>query len=105
MSTGWFRSAPAIVFPSIFNLSNSINKREYFWLAGFENNKKNGTGTNINFILSNGERTQGRDRDVEYHTHMMPKNVPKMIRAVKIFCYKNCVSGFVFFDSDGELIY
>jgi hypothetical protein len=39
--------------------------------AGFENNR-NGTGWFFNFILSNGMKTEGKDNNWKYTTHIIP---------------------------------
>ena len=40
-----------------------------------------------NFILSNGERSQQRDNDLRYFTHLMPAGSHKKIKSVDITFY------------------
>ncbi len=74
------------------------------FLTGFENDKADGTGTNFNFILSNGDRSKQIDDNYSTkYTHMMPEQT-KIIRSVNI--YSNAyIIGFSFFDKDHSLIW
>ncbi len=69
------------------------------YIAGFENNDKFGSGSCLNFILSNGARTAQRDEYHIYFTHMLPEGSNKKIRSVNIY-YGGFILGFEFFDQD-----
>ena len=76
--------------------------------SGALNRKKNGEGNHLNFILSNGARTEQKDAKETYHDHMMPADAHLRVRSISIY---NCifgpivyVVGFSFFDKDGVLI-
>ena len=73
-------------------------------MAGFENNNKNGTGTRFNFILSNGLRSEQRDNDTFYHTHLMPLDAYLRIRSVRVY-YSGIVAGFKFLDENKATIW
>ncbi len=74
----------------------------FHYLAGFENNYLNGTGSFFNFILCNGARSKQRD---EYYpndfTHMLPAGSHNEIRSVTIYFFKT-IAGFKFYDKEGE---
>lgn len=55
--TGFFNFAKQIVFPSKARLEFALSKGEHYWLTGFENNRKDGSGNLFNFIFSNGQRS------------------------------------------------
>ena len=63
-------------------------------LVGFENHTESGKGTCINFILSNGARSQQTDKDFPTkYTHMMTAEVQKMIKSVDIW-HDGAIYGF-----------
>ncbi len=71
---------------------------------GFENNKKDGTGIWFNFLLSNGDRSKQRDKNMTYYDHMMPAGSHTRIRSVNIH-YFNAIIGFSFLDKEGALLW
>ncbi len=74
-------------------------------LAGFENNREDGTGWKMNFILSNGDRSHQRDeRWPTSYTHMFPAGSHNMIRSVNIHHY-DYIGGFSFYDKEGALLW
>ena len=86
------------------------------FLSGFEHSSEEFQhGSYFNFILSNGERTQGKDEGVDnydwstytfyYSEHMMPEGVHKQIRSVEINHNNFYVCGFLFFDKCDKLIW
>ena len=68
--------------------------------------------TPLNFILSNGERSDHRPYPEEkfpnlrgeISTHLIPKDIEKRIRSVDLHCYFNFICAFCFFDKDRKLI-
>ncbi len=75
-------------------------------LIGFRNNKTNGSGLCLNFILSNGAKSTQRDE--KYQTkygHMIPKYALSKIRSVTIHHDNDRITGFSFFDKDGALLW
>ncbi len=59
----------------------------------------------MNFILSNGAKTEQRDEDVPTDfTHMIPAGLPNMIRSVHIH-HSGCIIGFSFLDKKGALLW
>ncbi len=83
-----------------------MKKGEYFWLAGFENNKEHGTGDHFNWILSNGDRSKQRGgKEPTKFTHMFPKDAHSRIRSVHIHYAYSHIGGFSFFDKDGARIW
>ena len=76
------------------------------YLIGFENNKKDGTGCNFNWILSNGDRSTQRDeKHPTRYTFMIPTDALHKIRSVTIHYYPDCIGGFSFFDKDKKLLW
>ncbi len=73
------------------------------YLAGFGNDKKNGTGFVFDFILSNGKKSTERDNHT-FYDHMIPKVALNMIRSVKIY-FSHRIGGFSFFDKNGTLLW
>ena len=71
------------------------------FLTGFENNG----GSYFNFILSNGARSTQIDKNIDYHTHMIPSGSLKIIRKVHIHHGYGTITGFSFFDEGGVLLY
>ena len=71
-------------------------------LAGFENNFKGGWGIDINFILTNGQRSWHKE---DFCTIMMPKGVDKKIRFVRINHDNKAVYRLEFFDKEQTLIF
>ncbi len=70
-----------------------------YYLAGFENNDRFGSGSCLNFILSNGARSAQRDEYYMYFTHMLPEGSHKKIRSVNIY-YGSFILGLEFFDQN-----
>ena len=55
-------------------------------LVGFENDREDGKGVNLNFILSNGTRSTQRDKEAPTkYTHMIPAEAIKKICRVTIY--------------------
>ncbi len=75
------------------------------YLAGFDNNNNEGEGCLFNLILSNGVKSQQRDKNVKYYDHMMPEILHKMIRSVNIHYNDEYITGFSFLDKDGVLLW
>ena len=77
------------------------------YIIGFETYIQDGTGSNFNFIMSNGARSNQRDKGEQTkYAKMMPEGADKRIRRVDIYSYSNkYVLGFAFFDKDHELIW
>ncbi len=77
------------------------------YLAGFENNDKDGESCFFNWILSNGDRSQQRDRRAPtIFTHMFPAGSHKKIRSVNIHYHDpECIYGFSFYDKEGALLW
>ncbi len=66
-------------------------------LAGFENDRKDGTRST--------QRDDDWNSQTEY-THMIPKDALKKIGRVEIHFYpNNCITGFSFLDKDGALLW
>ncbi len=75
-------------------------------IVGYENDKRNGDGIRLNFILSNGTRSTQRDATwLTKYDHMIPKKALNKIRSVKIHYDRYCICGFSFFDKDGALLW
>jgi hypothetical protein len=79
-------------------------------IVGFENNRQDGTGTQMNFILNNGDRSYNRPAwamsdGYTYYAHMMPADSHKFIRSVEIFHFDDNIYGFRFFDREGHLMF
>jgi hypothetical protein len=74
-----------------------------YYLAGFENNSKDGSCHRFNWILCNGDRSHQRDAGETYYDHMMPERSHTRIRSVSIH-YANCIAGFSFFDKEKALL-
>ena len=73
-------------------------------LNGLENSRQDGTGISFNFILSNGARTQQRDRwDPTDFTHMMPKDSRTV--SVSIYSFNDRITGLKFFEKDRKLTF
>ena len=75
------------------------------YITGFDNSLKDGTGNDMNLILSNGARSVQRDGNGKYYTHMMPEGCHNKIRSVSIHYNSNCIRGFSFFDKEGALLW
>ena len=73
------------------------------YLAGFGNDKQNGTGFVFKFILSNGKKSTLRDNQTVYD-HMIPKDALNKIRSINIY-YSHRICGFSFFDKDKKLLW
>ncbi len=56
-------------------------------------------------ILSNGDRSQQRDKYTTYYDHMMPEGSHTMIRTVTINHSIHSITGFSFFDKEGALLW
>ena len=78
------------------------------FLTGFESYDKDGYRCNMNFVLSNGDRSKQRDASYPTdYTYMIPKDALNRIRSVDIHYDSsfNCIKGFSFFDKDGALLW
>ncbi len=84
-----------LVFPSQDVVNEMLATGVLNPLTGFETCQSGGQGTFFNFIASNGQRTQQRDRGRTYFTHMLPAN--KIIRSVEIY-HGEWIYAFRFFD-------
>ena len=79
---------------------------ELYNLTGFENSSKDGTDLAFNFVLSNGTRSTQKDKNHPTgHTHMIPEDALKKTRRVTIHHAGGCITGFSFFDKDGQLLW
>ncbi len=66
-------------------------------LDGFE---VSSDGFLSNFILSNGERSYQRDKDLRYFTHLIPAEKEESIKSVNIYYHNGGIYGLSFFAKD-----
>ncbi len=73
------------------------------FLTGFEYSDRGG---GMNFILSNGQRTEQRDTWIDdYQDYMLPADSHERIRSVLIHHLSYHISGFSFFDKEGACLW
>ncbi len=79
------KSTEVFEWPTPAAINRMIANGELHHLTGFENNKQYGSGYHLNWILSNGNRSQQRDELARFdYTHMMPEGSHDKIRSVSL---------------------